>query len=505
LRQLRHQKYLQGVKGWLGDLMLTIWALFYWNARKTVFRLRGDRGTCPCQNPSDSGEPMQTGCEAVYGWRQAARFRRVCPLLRQNPAGQWVCSVRAGEVRPFWGRALGYIGGTVGVVCLGGVLVVFSLMRGIGYEVTVRQIVWPPAWHELREVRSQLFITKAREAYTAGRVREALNALIVAYEMDPANYRVGMMLAQFYQAGNPGLADTLYARLLREHPDHRVETARVWFRSLLARGRLRGIVELSRRQLTTEPQQASAWVHALVFASRHLQDPRPLESAAQSEKLPPAVRETLRLAARVQQLPAAEARDLLAEPAVTDFSYDRVYRIETLTRLGFADEAHELLLKSRAHLAGRDLARLAFALYALKGDTARLEREFAALLSPTRELHPYEVSLLAIHLVNWPDPELLARVCEAFRRMPSEPLAVQLETGLAVFCAAGVQRNHQRMTEVQSHMTRTTKIPLSSMSRLGLYFMTDTGKLRIENLLPQQNSLSLELNYALLDRYLSKN
>ena len=485
--------------------MRTVWAMFYWNARKTVFRLRGDRGTCPCQNPSDSGEPMRTGCEAVYGWRHAARFRRVCPLLRQNPAGQWMCSVRAEEVRPFWGRAFGYIGGTVGVVVLGGVLAVFGLMRVIGYEVSVRQIIWPPAWHELRGVRSQLFISKAREAYTAGRVREALNALIVAYEMDPANYSAGMMLAQFYQAGNPGLADTLYARLLREHPDHRVETARVWFRSLLARGRLRAIVELARRQLTAEPQQASAWVHALVFATRHLQDPQPLESAAQSEKLPPSVRGTLRLAARVQQLPPEEARGLLVMPAVTDFSYDRVYRIEALTRLGFADEAFELLLKSRTQIAGRDMARLAFALYALKGDKARLEREFAALLTPPRALHPYEVSLLAIHLVNWPDPVRLDKVCEAFGRMASEPLEVQLEVGLAVFCAAGVQRNHQRMTEVQSHVAGTTKIPLASMNRLGLFFMTDAGKLRIENLLPQQNSLSLELNYALLDRYLSKN
>jgi tetratricopeptide (TPR) repeat protein len=479
--------------------------MFYWNARKTVFRLRGDRGTCPCQNPSDSGEPMQTGCEAIYGWRHAARFQRVCPLLRQNPAGQWVCSVRAQDVRPFWGRAFGYIGGTIGVVVLCGVLSVFGLMRAIGYEVSVRQIVWPPAWHELREVRSQLFIKKAREAYSAGRVREALNALLVAYEMDPANYSVGMMLAQFYQAGNPSLADTLYARLLREHPDHRMETARVWFRSLLARGRMRGIVELSRRQLTTEPQQASAWVHALVFATRHLQDPRPLESAAQSEKLPATVRETLRLAARVQQLPPAEARDLLVIPSGSDFPYDRVYRIETLTRLGFTDEAFELLLKSRGQIAGRDMARLAFALYALKGDTARLDREFAALLAPTRALHPYEVSLLAIHLVNWPDPGLLVRVCEAFGRMSSESLEVQLEIGLAVFCAAGVQRNQQLMTDVQSQMTRTTKIPLASMNRLGLYFMNDAGKLRIENLLPQQNSLSLELNYALLDRYLSKN
>ena len=42
----------------------TIWALFYWNVRKTIYRVRKTQGICPCQNPSDSGEPMKTGCEA---------------------------------------------------------------------------------------------------------------------------------------------------------------------------------------------------------------------------------------------------------------------------------------------------------------------------------------------------------------------------------------------------------------------------------------------------------
>ncbi len=493
------------MKGWLGDLWRTVWALFYWNLRKSVYRLRGRLGQCPCHNPSDSGAPLETGCEAVLGWREPLRFRRVCPLLAQNARGQWVCSVRPEEVRPFWGRAAALMAGAGGVIALVVLLTVFGLMRGIGYDVSLRQLAWPPAWRELREVRARLFIEQAREAYAAGRVREALGALVVAYEMDPANYSVGMMLAQFYQAGNPSLADTLYGKLLQEHPEHRVETARVWFRSLLARGQLRGIAELARHQLAVEPQQAAAWVHALIFAARHLNDPTILEAAVPTPDLPEAVRDTLRLAFRVLGLPRAEARAaLLALPANPEFLYDRVYRIEALTRLGLADEAFDLLLKSRPLLAGRDVARLAFALYAQRGDTARLEREYDVLLAPGRVLRGHELSLLAIHLVEWPDPQLLAKVCAALPRLESEPIEIQLEAGLAVFCAAGSAGDSDRMAEIQRQLTKTTKIPLTGMNRLGAFFLAERGKARIESILPQQNSMSLELNYALLNRFLGQ-
>jgi hypothetical protein len=466
-----------------------VWALFYWNMRKTLYRLRRGRGQCPCHNPSDSGEPLRTGCEAIIGWSRPARFRRVCPLLQQNHAGQWVCSVRPAEVRPFWGRALGYTGGTVAVVAVGMLATVYGLMRTIGYEVSPRQLIWPPAWHELHEVRSQLFLKQAREAYAAGRVREAVNALTVAYEMDPQNYRIGMMLAQFYQAGNPGLADSLYARLLREQPEYRVETARVWFRSLLARGHLREVAELALRQLKAEPQQASAWAHALIFAARHLNNPAVLEAAAQSEKVPVDVRETLHLAAQVLKLPATEARPLLvAAPAATTFPYDRVFRIETLIRLKFADDAYELLRNSRRQLSGRDMARLSFAIY--------------ALLAPDRGTQPQELSLLAMHLVTWPEPGLLEKLCEAFGRMTEHPLETRMEVGLAVFCAAGVQQNRERMAEVQKALNESVDVAFKGLGRLEMFFSSEGVNIPIERLLPQQNSLSLELNYILLDKYL---
>lgn len=494
------------MKGWLEDLGRLVWALFYWNTRKSIFRLRRGRGHCPCQNPSDSGEPMQTGCDAVNGWNQPVRFRRVCPLLQRNDAGQWVCSVRAAEVRPFWGRVGAYVGGTVLAVALTVVLGVFGLMRGIGYEVTLRQIVWPPAWSELNEVRSRLFIAQAREHYAKGEVREALSALSVAYGLDPRNYHVAMMLAQFYQAGNPSLADDMYARLLREEPEHRGETARVWFRSLLARGRLADVAEVARRQLESEPAQAAAWTHALIFAARHMNRPEILGKASAEKDVPQAARTTLALAAKIMTASREQAKDLLlVTPLAANFPYDRVYRIETMIELGYANDALALLRQLRGELAGRDVARLAFAAYAELGDTERLAREFDTLLAPGRTISEGEFTLLALHLVDHPDPVLLAKVVDALGRVPSEPVEKRLEVYFVIFCAAGVQADGARMAVVKQKIRETLPVNLGGLSNLERFFLAKKqGEYRIGAILLQQNFMSLELNYSLLNRYLNK-
>jgi tetratricopeptide (TPR) repeat protein len=260
------------VKGWLADFWRAAWAFFFWNARKSFFVLRRRRGRCPCHNPSDSGRPLATGCEAVSGWHRPERFTRVCPLLRRNDAGFWVCSVPPEKVRPFWGRAVLHYAAALLVLWLLLAALAYAGLRGIGYQVAYRQLAWPPAWTELPAVRAELFIRQARDHYLAGRVKEAINALSVAYQLDPGNYQAGMMLAQFYRAGSPKQADDLYQRLLVEHPARRTETARAWFQSLLARGRLQDVGELARRQLAAEPEQAAAWTHALFFVTRHLGD-----------------------------------------------------------------------------------------------------------------------------------------------------------------------------------------------------------------------------------------
>ncbi len=76
-----------------------VWALFCWNLRKSLFRWSGRKGDAPCQNRSDSGRAMQTGCEACASWNSRARFQRVCPLLTRRDDGVWVCRVDAAGMK----------------------------------------------------------------------------------------------------------------------------------------------------------------------------------------------------------------------------------------------------------------------------------------------------------------------------------------------------------------------------------------------------------------------
>ncbi|MEJ1973681.1 MAG: tetratricopeptide repeat protein [Lacunisphaera sp.] len=329
---------------------------------------------------------METGCEAVLTWDQPARFRRVCPLLERNPAGYWVCRVAAAEVRPFWGRALGYGVGAllVAVLLAGGGI--FGFMRQVGYQVTVRQIFWPPAWGELHGVQAQLFLDQAEAHYAAGRTRDALAALETAVQIEPDNFPAGMLLARIYQAGNALAADRIYARLQRSHPEQRVEIGRAWFRSLLGQGRLEEVAVLAREQLAAEPAAAAVWTNALIFSAQAIHRPALLEAATTDAAVPPGARAVLQLAGRVAQAPTAQARRtlLVQTPLAPGFPYDRIYRAEQLLADGFTMDVLGLLGASTAELGGRDIARLALAAYATAGDAARLNREFGALLERGR-------------------------------------------------------------------------------------------------------------------------
>lgn len=493
------------VKGWLSDMLRTVWAMFYWNTRKTFFVARRRRGQCPCHNPSDSGKPLETGCEAVTQWDRPERFKRVCPLLTRNEKGRWVCSVSPEKVRPFWRRVFAYLGGAVGAVVLVATLIVYGGMRYIGYEVSVRQIIWPPAWHELGGVRAQLFITQARENYRQGKVKEAIQSLTIAYNLDPQHYQVGMMLAQFYQAGSPAQADLIYQGLMRDHPERRNETARVWFQSLLARGRMADIAELAQRQLSLEPPQAPAWTHALLFATEYLPDEKLLEHVASTEAVPEAVRKVIQMAIEVRnRSPEEGARYLLKVPMTKGFPYEKVYRVEELIRLGYPREALALLSVVRSELAGRDVARLVFAGYAALGDKERLVREFSALLSVKRKAGAAEITLLSVHLVDYPDKDLLEMLGEALGRVPLDPPGDRLEAAITFFCAAGVEADKKQMDRAKQLIADTFSTNPLGLTQLEAFFLKKSSITRIERLLPSINPLPLELNYALLRHYMPK-
>ncbi|HNC22906.1 MAG TPA: hypothetical protein PLU52_01775, partial [Opitutaceae bacterium] len=254
--------------GWLADFFRLAWGLLYWNARKSWFQLRRGRSPCPCQSPSDSGRALETQCEAMLTWGKPERFRRVCPLLVQTPQG-WRCAANTADVRPFWGRALAYYGGTVLGVYLSLALAVFIFLRAVGYPVSIIHVTWPGSWHRVGQARGWYFTERARQAFAANRTAEAVLYLSNAYEFDPGNYVAGLTLAKVLQSGQPLVSNRIYERLYREHRLQQETTAEDWFRALLARGDFQGMRELAKDRLLHDTPSTSAWMRALVFASEH--------------------------------------------------------------------------------------------------------------------------------------------------------------------------------------------------------------------------------------------
>jgi len=491
------------MNGWLADLLRTAWALWYWNTRKTLYALRGRRGPCPCHNPSDPGVPLATGCEAVAHWRQPARFQhRVCPRRARIDTGFWVGRVGPEAVRPFWGRAAAQWGGATLALALlagGGA---FATLRAIGYRVSPGQVFWPPRWGEFAAARGELFLRRARADFQAGRVREAIAALRTAQQLDPTNYELGMLLGQFYQAGAPDAADRLYAQLIQVHPGQRNDIARVWFRSLLARGRFADVAALAQRQLAHEPGQAAAWEHALIFAARRLRDPAPLLAAAATPGVPWAEREILRFEARVRQAAPDAARDLLlAAPLPADSAYARVQRTELLTEFGQPGEALRRLAQWRRELGGRDVVRLAFAAYTAAGHAADLEREVALLLAPGKAITPAEITLVAQHLIRHPQPTLLPRLVEAAERLDPLPPEAALEIQLHLLCAVGSNGDLPRLATLRERTLALGLVSHGSLERLQAFFAAPEFERRVETLLPLLQPFALDLTYAMLDRY----
>ena len=154
--------------GLIADFFRFVWALFYWNSRKTFYRARLKSGAiCPCQSPSDSGRAMETGCDAAVTWNRPARFQQVCPLLIKATDGRLVCAAAAKDMRPFWGRAALFYVAVLAVLYLGGAFSFFVVQRAVGKPLSLRQVVWPPAWKEYPQVQSRYFFEKAHTAIAA--------------------------------------------------------------------------------------------------------------------------------------------------------------------------------------------------------------------------------------------------------------------------------------------------------------------------------------------------
>jgi len=484
------------VLGWAGDSGRLLVGLIGLNFRKTLFRLRRGRGRCPCQNPSDSGRAMQTSCDAMLSWSRPIRFRRLCPLLRQNPAGEWRCSVDTADVRPFWGRAFAYLGGGIAGLYLAAALAAFLFLRIVGYPVTIPAVAWPPAWHQIDRARAQYFTAKAEAALRENNSVAAMMALSQSYQLDPSNYDVGRMLAQFSQPGWGDTANRVYQQLMREHPERRGETAAAWFLALLSRGDFPTIVTLAADRVAADP----AWLNALLFASRRTGDSDVLRRLlAVRPPLPPYVSQVLTLELELRAAgPAGAPRLLERSLAPSPAPFLVYYFTDRQLRAGLPDAAL-LTLKTYGNvMAPRDRIELVLATYAAEGWESIARSQVEQLLNA--DTNPPAVELVCAQLIRNPDPAMLDALFAAVYRRPLPKNGDLLGAYTSLFCAAGAEGDWLRLQAAAAELKSLTRTQFTSLDVAEAYFRAGRqGSVPLARCLRSLPGLPIDVTYAMYD------
>ena len=487
--------------GWCADFLRCAWSFLYWNARKSVFRLGNRSGPAPCQNASDSGRAHETGCDACLHWHQPRRFRCVCPLLVPAAAGGYCCSVDHKDVRPFWIRAGLALtaSAVVTYVCL--VLLVFAFLRIRGYEISPRQLAWPPAWNELRGAQARLFFQKGSAALSEGRINEAVLSLSIAYEQDPRNDTAGRLLAQLWQITQPTLSDRIYAQLLRTHPERYAETAQLWYRALLNRGDFSQLASVALAAIPKDPAHQIPWTRAFLFASRFLATAAPLEQAIASEiPLSDDVRTVIRAELELRIAVLDDERKALLRPTddLPDSPLLVLHKVESLLRCGLAPDALALLDKAGDVLDPQTQAALRLEGFAIQPWTSRRRDELSALLGP-RPGAP-SIELISAHLIRHPDPELAEGF---FKQVEASPLAQTPENIPAIaalFCVAGAYRDQPRLNRFRKDLENLSGGAFAGVARLEAFFLGRSDDPRLGASLPVLPVVPIEVAWALFSR-----
>lgn len=487
------------VTGWIGDFFRFWWALFYWNTRKAWFRLRGaQRDDCPCQNVSDSGLAMETRCEAVIHWSRPARFRKVCPLLVETADG-WRCSVEAERVRPFWGRAARYAATTLLAIYLAGTVVAYFALRAAKYEMSYVAVVWPPRWRELRGAQERLYAVRAQAALTRGNYQEAILSLEMVCQLNPHNYSAGLALAALSQvAAQPYVSEHIYERLMRDVPEQRVQTAQIWFRTLLARGAYEKIIPLAVTMLNEDPEQRGAWLNALLFSARQSRDATSLGATLQDNPhLPEWCTELIGIEQALLENRVESALPRLThvyrQPASSYLPY---YQVERLLLCGQPDQANDLLTAYGNRLPPDESAFLRLRIYHAKGWSSLLPSEYDNLLQ--YPLTPRLANQFCAYLIIHPAPELLAGYADRFARQGPPLNADTVPLYHATYLAAALANDPARAEILRAEITKFT----SSDARVlrGLVELLKAGKPdpRYSRILPLV-PLPTEVIYAILE------
>ena len=488
--------------GWLGDFFRLWWAFLYWNTRKSWYRLRGPgRARCPCQNYSDSGRALETQCDAVVYWRKPARFRRVCPLLVDAPAG-WRCSADATDVRPFWGRAAAYFGGAFLACYLAATLAGFAVLRQVGYPIGYTSLLLPTRWADIRRAQEAVYAARAERELAAGNFSAAILALEVVHQRNPRNEAAALSLAQLWQiSGRPHLADAVLARTIAAVPENRAALARNWYRMLLARGAFTQIKLMAVDLLVTDAPQRVPWLNALLFACRQTKDPAPLARLA--ETTPGLPDWCIELAATEQIIIAgdlAEARlRLLRMPARPASNFVPYHHADRLLALGFNHETLLLLEQHAALFSPTEAAAFRLRAYTQLGWAPSQQAEFNSLLEQLAA--PPVPTLLAAHLLRYPDAVRAGALARRLAQMHSEATTESYPVIAAAFLACRRSGADAAATDLLRILQRNTATRARTLETFGTMLAGPRQEqIRLDLLLPAI-ALPIEITYTLLELY----
>lgn len=394
----------------MADLFRFWWSLWYWNARKTLFALRGRRGPAPCQHPSDSGRAGQTGCEACLSFDRRERFRRVCPLLRETPQG-WRCAVDRSAVRPFWGRAIGWTFGAAAVLYLAAAGVGFAVLRGVGYEaLQFRDFFSLAARERLRLAQARYYERRAESALAEGDLRESILALSIAFRKDSTNWPAGLALAQLLQRTRQYyLADQVFARLIADFPAEAESVATLWAEALLRRGDFADLALLAAGRLEAGTPRPGVWLRTLLRAVRRVEDPTEFAALAErvAPRLPAVQRDWLVVEKRIRAGDRAGARAALESGRVLE-AFAGYYRTDALLRLGEPAAAGAVLREAAAFVGPVQAAVLAYRVAQAGPVAALADVDFENLIAPP--LDADRLAAAAAELVRRPAPLRLRRL-----------------------------------------------------------------------------------------------
>jgi hypothetical protein len=489
--------------GWLGDLGRLSWGLLYWNLRKTLFRARGASGVAPCQHPSDSGRAGMTGCEACSGWRDSGRFRRMCPLLA-SVDGRRVCSVDAADVRPFWGRAVLIYSGSAAALAAAAVLAVFIAFRVIGYRVPLYAVAWPPAWHQVGKARADYFYRLALGALAAGDVRRAYLALGQVHALDPANADAARLLAQFTEITSPEYSDSIYSQLVLGRLGDVEGTAEIWVHALLSRGDFPSVAALSARMLREGAGHVPAWTQGLLFAERMGAGGGEADGLlAPGGHLPGEARSALSLARSIRTGSDDERFkmvQLYLGGARTPFEV--YYSLRCALDLGRASDVLAFLEGPQgAALNPYDREALKLDAYSAMGWHDVERREFVLVLD--QGVSASVASLVAAHLVRYPDAGSAARLFDLLAAKPLGATAENTGAHIALLCAAGVNGLDSRMAGEAELVGRIVGGPFPAWDGVKSFFESKAHSRNPAVILPALGQLPLEMVYALDAHYLA--